>query len=49
MNNSSGLFQVDELLKEKIKHSGIENLILVKAFIVGETEKKLLSEFTVSH
>lgn len=47
MNNSSGLFQVDELLKEKIKDSGIESLIEVKAFVVGETEKKLLSEFVV--
>lgn len=47
MNNSSGLFQVDELLKEKIKGSGIEKMISVKAFIQGETEKKLITEFVV--
>ncbi len=47
MNNSSGLFQVDELLKEKIKGSGIENLISVKAYVEGETEKKLITEFVV--
>jgi hypothetical protein len=47
MNNSSGLFQVDELLKEKIKDSGIEKMISVKAYVVGETEKKLLTEFVV--
>lgn len=47
MNNSSGLFQVDELLKEKIKDSGIEAMISVKAYVVGETEKKLISEFVV--
>lgn len=47
MNNSSGLFQVDELLKEKIKDSGIEKMISVKAYVVGETEKKLISEFVV--
>lgn len=47
MNNSSGLFQVDELLKEKIKGSGIEKYIEVKAFVEGETEKKLISEFVV--
>lgn len=47
MNNSSGLFQVDELLKEKIKDSGIEKLISVKAYVVGETEKKLITEFVV--
>jgi metal-dependent HD superfamily phosphatase/phosphodiesterase len=47
MNNSSGLFQVDELLKEKIKDSGIEKMISVKAYVVGEAEKKLITEFTV--
>jgi hypothetical protein len=47
MNNSSGLFQVDELLKQKIKNSGIEKFCQVKAYVVGETEKKLLSEFVV--
>ncbi len=47
MNNSAGLFQVDELLKEKIKGSGIEKYIQVKAFVEGETEKKLISEFVV--
>lgn len=47
MNNSAGLFQVDELLREKIKHSGIENLVEVHAYVVGETEKKLISEFVV--
>ncbi len=49
MNNSSGLFQVDELLKEKIKDSGIEKMISVKAYVVGKTEKKLLSEFVIKN
>lgn len=49
MNNSSGLFQVDELLKEKIKGSGIEKLISVKAYVVGDTEKKLISEFIIKN
>ncbi len=47
MNNSSGLFQVDELLKEKLKESGIEKYCEVKAYVVGETEKKLITEFVV--
>ncbi len=47
MNNSAGLFQVDELLREKIKDSGIEDLIEVHAYVVGDTEKKLISEFVV--
>jgi len=47
MNNSSGLFQVDELLKEKITDSGIEEMISVKAYVEGEHEKKLINEFVV--
>ncbi len=45
MNNSSGLFQVDELLKHKIKGSGLEKYLNVKAMVVGKTEKKILKEF----
>lgn len=45
MNNSAGIFQVDELLKSKLKGSGLEKYIEVKAFIESETEKKLLTSF----
>lgn len=48
MNNSAGLFQVDELLKSKLKGSGIEEYVKVKAIIEGETEKNLLKEFFVT-
>lgn len=48
MNNSSGIFQVDELLKEKLTGSGIEQYFAVKAHVKGKTEKKLLKEFTIS-
>lgn len=47
MNNSSGLFQVDELLKPKIMHSGLEKYCQVKAYVIGETEKKLITEFVI--
>lgn len=47
MSNSIGLFQVDELLKSKIKGSKIKEYIEVKAVINRETEKKLLTEFVV--
>lgn len=47
MTNSAGLFQVDELLKEKLVNSGIDQYCGVKAYVVGETEKKLLSEFVI--
>jgi hypothetical protein len=45
MSNSAGIFQVDELLKNKIKNSGLENYIEVIAEIKGETEKKIIREF----
>jgi len=47
MNNSSGLFQVDELLKKKLKGSGLEKYVIVKAEIMRESEKKLIKEFTI--
>lgn len=47
MNNSAGLFQVDELLKEKLVDSGIEKYCEVRAYVEGELEKKLISEFVV--
>ena len=45
MNNSSGLFQVDNLLKSKLRGSGLEDHIEVEATIEGETEKRLLPSF----
>lgn len=48
MNNSAGLFQVDELLKSKLKGSGLEKFVEVRAYIDRETEKKLIKKFTVS-
>lgn len=47
MNNSAGIFQVDELLGSKIRGSGIEKYIEVRAHIDTRTEKKLVSEFVI--
>lgn len=47
MNNSSGVFQVDELLKKKVKGSGIEKYLEIKAVIPGKSEKKLVKELVV--
>lgn len=47
LNNSAGMFQIDELLKGKLKGSGLEAYIGIKATLEGDTEKKLLSEFTI--
>lgn len=45
MNNSSGIYQVDELLKGKLANSGVEKYFKFKAIIKGETEKRLIKEF----
>ncbi len=47
MTNSAGIFQVDELLTEKLSGSTIQKYIQVKAYIKGESEKKLITEFAV--
>lgn len=47
MNNSAGLFQLDELLKKKIIGSGIEKYVSVRAFINQKTEKKLVKEYII--
>ncbi len=48
MSNSAGIFQVDELLKRKLKHSTIAPYVQVVARIEGETEKRLLEFYTIS-
>ena len=42
MNNSSGVYQVDELLKEKLRGSGLEPYVEVVAHIDTEAEKRLV-------
>jgi len=49
MSNSAGIFQVDELLKEKMDHSGIEKYFEIKASVKEKTEKKLLKEFVIKY
>jgi metal-dependent HD superfamily phosphatase/phosphodiesterase len=47
MNNSAGIFQLDELLKEKLEGSGLEPYVEVEATIEGESEKKLIKTFRI--
>jgi metal-dependent HD superfamily phosphatase/phosphodiesterase len=47
MNNSSGLFQVDELLAAKLRGSGIEDHVEVVARIEAEHEKRLVPVFRI--
>lgn len=42
MNNSAGIYQLDELLKQHLKTSGIASYLEVEARIEGETDKKLI-------
>ena len=47
MNNSAGLFQIDELLATKLRDSGIEEHIEVVAQIDAEHEKRLVPVFRI--
>jgi metal-dependent HD superfamily phosphatase/phosphodiesterase len=46
MSNSAGLFQLDQLLREKLKGSGLEPHVEVQARL-GDQEKRLLTDFTL--
>jgi len=46
MSNSAGIFQVDELLKRKLRHSSIAPYVEVVAHITGEAEKRLIEFYT---
>lgn len=45
MSNSAGIFQIDELLKEKLRGSGLESYVEVVASIEGDMEKSLFKEY----
>jgi uncharacterized protein len=45
MNNSAGVFQVDDLLATKIRGTPLEGHVEVTAEVAGETEKRLLPSF----
>ncbi len=46
MSNSAGLFQLDQLLREKLRGSGLEPHLEIRARL-GEEEKRLLTDFTL--
>ena len=45
LNNSAGIFQVDDLLATKIRDTPLEGRVEVVAAIDGDTEKRLLTGF----
>ncbi len=47
MSNSAGIFQVDELLRRKLRNSSIEKYVHVVAHIEGTTEKRLIDYYTM--
>jgi metal-dependent HD superfamily phosphatase/phosphodiesterase len=45
MVNSAGVFQLDQLFREKLSGSGLEHYVELVATIEGEGEKRLFQEF----
>jgi metal-dependent HD superfamily phosphatase/phosphodiesterase len=45
MSNSAGVFQLDQLFREKLAGSGLEGYVEVEANIEGEGEKVLVRQF----
>jgi len=45
MTNSAGVFQLDQLFREKLRGSGLEAYIEMEASIEGEREKRLITGF----
>ncbi|HEX5725704.1 MAG TPA: HD domain-containing protein [Longimicrobiaceae bacterium] len=45
MSNSAGVFQLDQLFREKLAGSGLERFVELEAQIEGESEKRLVTSF----
>jgi len=45
--NSAGIFQIDELLRNKLKYSPLTPFVEVTATIEGETERRLFDSYTM--
>ena len=45
MTNSAGVFQLDQLFREKLAGSGLEPYLELEAFIEGEGETRLIQTF----
>jgi metal-dependent HD superfamily phosphatase/phosphodiesterase len=48
LNNSAGIFQVDDLLATKLRGTPLEGRVEVVATVEGESEKRLLTEFRIA-
>src|SRR5215208_3019115 len=47
INNSAGIFQVDDLLATKLRGTPLADHVEVVATVEGETEKRLMTEFRI--
>lgn len=47
LSNSAGVFQLDQLLREKLRGSGLEPHLEVVAHLAGDEEKRLFRQFTL--
>jgi len=47
MSNAAGIFQVDQLLRNKIEDSGLEKYVHVVATIAGEKKGKVIDKFEI--
>ncbi len=47
MSNSTGIFQVNELLRHKLEHSTLAKMVEIVARIESDTEKRLLPLYTL--
>jgi uncharacterized protein len=47
MCNSAGIFQLDQLFREKLAGSGLEAYIELEADLVGETERRLFDTYRI--
>jgi metal-dependent HD superfamily phosphatase/phosphodiesterase len=47
LSNSAGIFQVDELLKNKLRHSPLKLFVEVIAKIEGEMEPRLFDSYSM--
>jgi metal-dependent HD superfamily phosphatase/phosphodiesterase len=45
MSNPAGIFQVDELLKKKIKTSGIDTMIEVEARLIENGKESIFKKY----
>jgi uncharacterized protein len=47
LSNSAGVFQLDQLLREKLSGSGLESYIELQADAIGDAEKRLIESYRI--